>query len=370
VSIPFVLAQNHIHFPVSVNGNPPSNFLLDTGADASVIDRAHAEDLKLAMKGSVEARGAGAQSVETALIAAPHIAFSGIDLPLDELAAFPLGALSLREGRAMHGILGYDVLSRFAVTIDYEHRQLRFSDPSTFTPPAGASVLPLHFNGNLPIVHASATMPDGRSFDVRMLIDTGARQALVLNRPFLEKNHLFDAVPNAIEGPLGAGVGGATSQKIGRVRSLELAGFVIDAPVTSFATSTAGADADPDVDGLIGGEILRRFTVVIDYSHDRFFLARNAAFDEPFEYDMSGMLLVAADAQMNRFVVKSVLPSSPAAEAGVVANDELQSIDDRPASESNLNDIRAQFMRAGTYRLTLIRDGKPMNVTLTTRRLV
>ncbi|MBV9497153.1 MAG: aspartyl protease family protein, partial [Acidobacteria bacterium] len=331
VTSPFRLVQNHIYFPISVNGAAPADFIFDTGAEFTLIDRKRAEALGLKMAGAIEARGSGPNSAQTSLIADPRISFAGLTMPLDVMAALDLGALSLREGKRIEGIIGYGVLSRFIIDVDYAKSELRFHDPASFVANAQASVLPVQFHGNLPIVTVKVTDAGGATHEAHLLIDTGARNAVVLAKPFLDRTKLAEG--KTIAGLLGAGVGGATAQRIGRLQSIELAGMKIDAPITSFSTATSGAEADPNVDGLIGGDILKRFTLTIDYPHERLLLAKNAAFGEPFEFDMSGAYFVAVDEKLDRFRVDNVIAGSPAANAGVAAGDELVSIDGKmPAS--------------------------------------
>lgn len=370
VTVPFELAQNHIYFPASINGKPAS-FVYDTGAEASVVDAAHAKAMGLPTQGRVEARGAGPGSVEATMVARPTVEFGGVQVPLAVIASVPIGAISLREGREMQGIAGYDVTSHFITEIDYAKRELRFHDPASFTPSAHATAAPITFNDNTPVVKAKITTRDGRSFDVRMLVDTGARAAVVVNHPFIEKNDLTRSIGPALEGPLGLGVGGASTQKVGRLKSIEVAGFTIENPITSFSTGTSGAEANPDYEGIIGGELLRRFTVTVDYPHDRLLLEPNAALHDATEYDMSGMLVASADTKFDRVLVKNVLPDSPASNAGIQVDDELLSIDGADVKTMTLDAVRAKFLAAGQKRaITLLRSGKRVTVSLTTKTLV
>lgn len=367
VTSPFRLVQNHIYFPLSVNGAAPADFIFDTGAEFTVIDRKRAEALGLKMAGTIEARGSGPNSAQTSLIADPRIAFAGLTMPLDVIAAIDLGALSLREGKRIEGIIGYGVLSRFIIDVDYARSELRFHEPSSFVANAQASVLPVQFHGNLPIVTVKVTDAAGAAHEAHLLIDTGARNAVVLAKPFLERTKLTEG--KTIAGLLGAGVGGATAQRIGRLRNIELAGMKIDGPITSFSTATSGAEADPNVDGLIGGDILKRFTLTIDYPHERLLLAKNAAFGQPFEFDMSGMYFVAVDAKLDRFQVDNVIAGSPAAGAGIVAGDELVRIDGKvPGS---LEELRAMLRRDGeSHEVVLSRGGKTVETRFVTRRMM
>jgi hypothetical protein len=366
--VPFELAQNHIHFPITVNGHA-TTALFDTGADFTAIDAGVAKGFGLTGKGAFEVRGSGPESAETSIIAKPVLTIGEVEFPLQFAATLSLGALSLREGRPLNGIVGYNVISRFVVEVDYVKQELRFRDPAKWTAPKGATALPFYFRGNTPITEVKVTDRSGHSATARLLIDTGARGAVDLSKPFLTA-HKIEPGP-ALEGPLGAGIGGATSQLVGRLASIELAGVTIPLPVTAFSTATGGSDTNPDVDGILGDEVLRRFDVTIDYPHERLLLRKNSHFTQPFEYDMSGLLLVAVDAKFDRVLVKNVLPSSPAAEAGLAAKDEIVSIDGKPAAAMPLDALRALLRQEGkTYALRVRRGSEEKEVTLTTRRLV
>ncbi len=364
--VPIELTQNHIYFPVSVNGHPPLWFIFDTGADFTAVEVTRAKELALAAKGAFEARGSGEASVDVGVISNPHIAFGDVEIPLHSAATLPLAALSQREGRSIDGIAGYNVISRFIVEIDYAGHRLRFFDPSIWKAPHDAVELPFVFHGNTPIARIPITARDGRTVPARLEIDTGSRSGVDLSRRFLEENHI-SAPPSAVNGPLGAGVGGATQQLVGRLAAIDLAGVPLSDPVTSFSTATSGAETSPDLDGILGGEVLRRFTVTIDYPHQRLLLRKNEHFDEPFEYDMSGLLLTG----IGHVTVKNVLAGSPAADAALAVNDELLAIDGNQVNGMTLEEVRALLRIDGKiYTLKIKRGNEERDVRLTTRRLV
>lgn len=365
-TVPLQLTQNHIYFPVSVDGHPPLWFIFDTGADFTAIEATRAKELSLTAKGEFEARGSGAASVDIGILANPRLAFGDVEVPLRSAATIPLASLAPREGRSIDGIVGYNLISRFIVEVDYSARTLRFVDPAKWTAPEDVVELPFDFGGNTPIARVPITTKDGRTVVARLQIDCGSRGAIDLSRRFLEEHHL-DAPKSAIDAPLGAGVGGATQQRIGRLESVDVAGVILKNPITSFSTATSGSEASPDFDGLLGGEILRRFTMIIDYPHERLLLRKNRSFDDPFEYDMSGLLL----AGIGHITVKNVLPSSPAAEAGLALNDEVLAIDGKPAASMKLDEVRELLRVEGkTYTLTVKRGNEEKELQLTTRRLV
>lgn len=369
-TVPFVLNANHIYFRVAVNDNVASNFVLDTGAGASVIDKHHAEQLHLRSFGHGEAHGTGEKTVPIELIMKPHVSFAGVDVSLNYLAVVPLTAISLRDGRDMQGIIGYDVLRDRVATIDYVQRLVRFDDAQTFLAPDGAVAVPITFVKKTPVMNGAITLLDGQTIPVRILIDTGARGAIRLNTTFVQKYRLDRAIGPGIEGQLGIGVGGTTHEKVRRLRSVSFGGFVLDSPVVSISGAKSGTDAETAFDAQIGGEILRRFTVTVDYPHNRLLFVKNSAFSDPFVYDMTGLTLSATTLQFNRFMIVNVISGSPASEAQIDIGDEILAIDGEGVSKMTLDSIRRLFQREGTHRLTILRRGDRIDKTVTARPLV
>ncbi|HYV46515.1 MAG TPA: aspartyl protease family protein [Myxococcaceae bacterium] len=371
VTLPLQLTQNHPYAPFTLNGKGPVSFLVDTGATRGVLDSERAAQLGLQGQGKEVLRGAGAGQIESITVAKPVYGIGPVQVPGAALSTAPLKALSLREGRSMEGILGYEVLSQFVVEFDYAGNALRFHDPDSFQAPAGATVVPFTLIDTKPFVEVTVELPDGRSIPAKMIVDTGSRMALALATPFVDKHKLVEAVGKTLDAPLGFGVGGRTQQLLARVKALSLGDLRIEAPLTALSRGTKGADADQDVEGNIGGDLLRRFTAYFDYKRGRMLLVKNASWGTPFEYDMAGMLIQSADMQFKRVVVAEVIPGGPAAEAGVKAGDEVQAVDGDAVEQLPIEALRAR-LRAPGVKVTfkLLRGGKPVEVTLTTRRLI
>lgn len=88
---------------------------------------------------------------------------------------------------------------------------------------------------------------------------------------------------------VGWGVGGKATGRIARGGELKIGSVVIDDPVLELSLATRGAGADKHIAGNIGGGILNRFTVTLDYAHQRMYLKPNEAYGTPMTYDRSGM---------------------------------------------------------------------------------
>jgi predicted aspartyl protease len=368
--IPFELNSNHIYVQAMLNGKGPLWFILDTGAGATVLSREKAEELGLPLQGNLEGRGAGEASVDVALVPSVSFELPGVTLQDQTAVAIALGALTIYEGRAIDGILGYDLISRFVMEIDYENRRLHFYEQEFFSGEGHGKAMPFELQDNHPHVYSDVQLQDGQVVRGKFLIDTGARSALSLNRPFCEEHDVTNGI-KTIRGGFAAGIGGETSQSIGRVQALNLGTFLLSDIVTGFSEDQGGATADRETAGIIGGDILRRFSVTFDYSKSTLYLRPNAHFEEAFEYDMSGMWIATVAPEHRHFQVRKVIDGSPAGKAGLKEDDVIVTIDGKPTSEYILEDVRRMFREDERDCILGIQDGERVrSVKLTTRRLI
>jgi predicted aspartyl protease len=138
------------------------NFLLDTGASPTVIDRHVAEKLHLdQLPASIAVVGG---SVEAAQATAPTLELGparrdNFQVLVEDLSFFQK-ALPVR----IDAVVGLDLLGQTAFEIDYAARQIRFG-----AGPLLANSLPLLLQAGLPIVEAELD-----HLPVHLLLDTGA----------------------------------------------------------------------------------------------------------------------------------------------------------------------------------------------------
>ena len=370
--VPFAReAGNWIILDTQVNGSRPLPFILDSAASSSVIDLRSAESLRLPLAGSVQVSGAGEDSFAARLASGVALKLPGAELTDQQLIAFPLDKIETYVGHKAGGILGHTLFRNYVVEVDYAARVVRLHDPQGYVYAGTGESFPISFAGNLPRVRARVSLPGREPVDCYLLLDTGAApHAAMFTRPFDEAHRLSASLRRTVREPLIEAVGGETRQVVGRVGSLRVGRFALDAPVVSFSEDRAGAGGSRSFDGLIGGETLRRFRVIFDYGCSRLILEPNASFAEPFEYNMSGMRVVAVGADLKRFAVRRVLAGSPAALAGLREGDVIESFGGRPAPSLTLTDILLLLKREGTYALSVRRGGETFGFTIRLRRQV
>jgi hypothetical protein len=146
------------------------NFLLDTGASPTVLDRRVAEKLHLeqlpasiaVVGGSVEAAEATAPTLEVGPARRDNF-----HVLVEDLSFFQK-ALPVR----IDAVVGLDLLGQSAFEIDYAARQILFGPV-----PVLANSLPLRLQAGLPIVEAQVN-----HLSAHLMVDTGA-SSLVLFEP-------------------------------------------------------------------------------------------------------------------------------------------------------------------------------------------
>jgi hypothetical protein len=363
-TVPFELLNNHIYLMVRLNDQDPVRVLCDTGG-ANVITPEVAGALGLKGEGALQARGAGEASQDLALTKVRTLRIGDAIITDQVFYVLDLASLASAEGVPQSGLIGYEVFKRFVTRIDYQKGLLTLTLPPAFEYKGDGVIVPFKFNGHIPQVEGEIDGLAGR-FD----IDTGSRSALSLLKPFWEKHGLQARLGARLEAVTGWGVGGPARAWLARAGVLRLGGVVIDRPVTELSTQAKGSFTDPYVAGNVGGEILRRFNVTLDYAKQELIFERHPAEAAPYTYDRSGLWLNRAAAG---FEVIDVIAGGPAATAGIRAGDVVLEIDGRNPEDLSLPEARREFrtLPAGTtLRLTVRTGGETRQVDLTLRDLV
>src|SRR5260221_2175817 len=138
VKIPIEVYNNLIIVPEVLNGKLPLKFILDTGVRTTILtEKAFSDFLHLSYARKYTIAGPGGVKFIDAYITNNVT----IDIPGGHgeghaILVVDQDYLELRNylGTDVHGILGYELFSRFIVQIDYEAKTLTLMLPSRFHP--------------------------------------------------------------------------------------------------------------------------------------------------------------------------------------------------------------------------------------------
>jgi Aspartyl protease len=259
-TFPFEWREGLIFLPVRINGSKPLSFALDTGSTRILIDRKLAIDLGLKASGTGSMQGAGAGRIPIEFIHDVNIALPGMESGGYDLSTADLQPLEADDGGKVDGIIGYPLLSRFVITVDFEARKLTLTE--AFHPNSTAQALPIELRDKWPFVKGEIVLPGPVTVQDSFLIDSGSSDAV--DHPIVMT--LQSRVPSKSGVGLGSEVQGATA----RAASFHLGRYTIESPLVACC---GGTDATSK---LIGNEILRRFTVTFDYPSSRILLTPNS----------------------------------------------------------------------------------------------
>jgi hypothetical protein len=368
--IPIHFVGDHVCVDAMIDGSGPFNLVLDTGMPIPgvlLLENERVGALHLADSGQrVAIAGAGGKPGTTQALAVPGLTATMGDLKMEKLSAL---LVPPRPGfpPAIDGVIGGSLFFKFVVRIDVDHERLELFDPSAWTPPEGASVVPFERQRGMAFVDIGVAIADEEPVKAHVVIDIGAGHALSLNT---HEGGRLAPPANAIDSTLGRGLNGVVRGKSGRVRRVQIGSFTFSNVVTAFPVEAHQNPGGADFyDGNLGEEILRRFVVTFDYAHDRMVLEKGKAFGEPFEHEMLGC---SFDWEKDgTATVRDVLPGSPAARAGLEAGDSLISIDGRKVDALGITGLRKALTVDGAQiRLELERGGEMLVKKVKLERLV
>jgi Aspartyl protease/PDZ domain len=355
-SVPIQVSEGHVYLDVMLNGKGPFHFIFDSGG-ANVIDPAVATELGVASGGSTQVGGVGSATAASSFAVIKRLQVGKAVVTNQVFIVLPLKSLGAAHGMPMEGVIGYEVLSRFVTTFAYENKKVVFHMPGSYTPPTGASVVPITQYGTQP---QFACGIDG--VPTTCTLDTGARNAISLFTPFVEAHPSVVPARVTAVGVNGFGVGGLTPGRLGRVQTLSFGGLTLRDLVGDYTTQTEGGLAVPFIGANVGGAVWKRFTMTLDYRRLTMTLTPNTDFAMRDHWDRSGVFLVNNGA----ITIIDVRPGTPAAKVGLAKGDVIVSING--ASGLSLRQVRELFSaEPGTVEHLVVKrkDGATHDIDLT-----
>lgn len=312
VAVPFTLYRgNRIVAPGTVNGHKVE-FLLDSGASVTVLDKAFARSIGIPVGQSIEATGSGGKQAAE-IISGVTFTIGGLTLSNATVAVIDFSDLSAELGRPMDVVLGRELFDNAALDIDWQAGTLNVHSPDRLKPAAAAREVKLGRRGPFNSIDIAI---DGEK-PVTALFDLGNGGALSLPERYWSKVPSL-AKLNYAESKSG-GVGGLHASRAVTVGSVTYGGQRFRAvPATLSGELKNGAEDSPNA----GIGFLKQFKVTLDLGHDRMFL-EPLANPPGFTRDRTGARTRLTSAGMD---VTFVSPNSPAAQAGLKSGDRISAI--------------------------------------------
>lgn len=354
--VPFELSNNLIIVPVMLNDSLPMKFILDTGVRTTLLMDDQPDFLEISHTRTVQVAGMGnSDAIEAYIASNISLTLPGISGKGQSLVILKSPYLNLAShlGMEVHGIIGYDFFNHFVVEINYPARKLTIYDPNYFKPSARFHSVPLRLVNDRPYIDALLEQATHSALKGSFLLDTGASYGLLLE---IDDDTAVTLPEKHVPAIVGWGLGGEIEGNIGRLKKFSIGKFRMKNVLASYITKNVREPVSDDQKriGSVGGEILSRFHLILDYKEGKLYLKKNSQYSRPFEYNLSGLDIIATGADYTTFKVVHVLDNSPAAIAGVQSGDILISVDGKGIGDLSLEDLTAMFRKSSVSRIRLI----------------
>jgi len=322
VQLPFKqLVGGVILVQAKLGHNPDTlNFILDTGSGGISLDSTTAQRLGLVTVASdLIIRGIAGMH-KTRIVANETLHFPNLTIDSLDFHLSNYEMISQFNGEEIHGIIGYSVLKRFVVEIDYDQNLLRFYSKGSFCYPKRGFLL--H-----PTIHKVPEQPcelrDQEKVSSKLLVDIGAGVCLMLSQEFAKK-HLDMTRRKKLADKLIQGVGGTVSMQITVVKKLKVGKYKFHNVPAYLFDDVYQLTTYRKLAGLMGNDLLHRFNTTLNYGEEEIHLLPNSYFREPFDYAYSGLEVCAMNGTL---FVCDLAKDSPADKAGLKVGDIILSVD-------------------------------------------
>lgn len=368
--LPCEIQDNLLYTKVRVNNRGPFRFCFDTGASYTCADKSVARKMGLEKTGGFALWAIGARSVVANRYAQATLSAGGYS----NLDIFPAG-FDLKQmwdpsGPADDGILGSDFFGEHVVEIDYSNKVVRLYRPNDPPCRTGGEYVPFELRDDDVTIKAEVAIR-GRRVEGTFLVDTGAYQSLSLSERFVSKHDLMSPEQKRLPVEVvNGGIPGVDRGRLSRVGSLTIGRSVIQSPITSFITDDNRIHSDPDFDGIIGGGILRRFRLVVDYPEQTIYFEKNQSFDEP-EVKPSVGIEIDSDSQSPlEAYISRVTPGGAADKAGLKKGDRISNVGGKSLDTLEEDDFDKFFAKPGNrVPFTVCRGGKRVTTVVVVENL-
>ena len=289
----FQLINNLMVVPVEVNGAKLS-FILDSGVSSPILfNLSNQDSIQINNVSKITLRGLGEGEPMQALKSTNNIVKIGnaanfkqsLFVVLDKDLNF-----STSLGIPVHGIIGYDVFDSFIVDINYTGRHIKFYSPDTYKKKklVKHQELPLAVYDRKAYLTGAILLEDNSDIPVKLLVDTGSSDALWL---FHDPEKGVEIPDKNYDDFLGKGLSGDIFGKRTRLKGIRIGDFLLNDAKAAFPyrESFSAIKNLGNRNGSLGGEVLKRFNMVFDYSRKRIYLKKNSNFKDPFQYNLAGI---------------------------------------------------------------------------------
>ena len=360
-SVPFELYGDHIFVKIKVNNSRDLDFIFDTGDGLTVLNIETAKEIGM-LSGADAKKTSAEGEISGKLLKHQKIEINNQELKDIEIYETSLRHLEMSIGRKIDGIIGYDMLENYVVSMNFDKMTFDLFNSKGYTYKGTGRKLAINLTSYIPHVHANVTLATGETVSGEFFIDTGAKATVDFNTPFVKKHGLTDKIGESYI-YLVAGLSEKEYEHHqGKASSLSFSGFQFEDVPVGLSHAEHGIQNHKKIAGIFGSGLLSLFNVTYNYAKKEMYWEKNKKYNVPFSYNASG-LEQQLNREMNKVMVHKVFDNSPAEEAEIKVDSELNEINGKSAIEIGLPELRRMLKESGNT-VNIKVDGKSIDLKL------
>lgn len=265
-------------------------------------------------------------------------------------------------GISIDGIIGYSLLSRYILKINYDSLKIDICTNGMIRYPKGGHLIK-PVMGTLPVHHAR--LRDASTHNARFLHDIGAGLCLMLSSDFVEDSSVIQR-KRVLLAKEGEGLGGSIDMKVTVIKELKIGPYKFKNVPTYIFDDDYNITSYPYMAGIIGNDIFRRFNSIINYAKKDIYLVPNTHFRDPFDYSYAGVELYYED---GKILLGDVAEGSPAEKAGLKESDEVVAINN--IFTKNFNQLKSALQSTvGKLKIIILRNEQLMQFEFKVKSII
>jgi hypothetical protein len=332
------------------------NFILDTGSGGISLDSATCVALGLrGIPSDTTIVGMG-QSHKVSFVFNQTLHFPNLDIQNLDFHINDYSILSSVYGEKIDGLIGHSFFCRYIVKIDFDSLRIYVYPPGKIKYPEGGDLLKPVFNG---IPRQSLQLKDARKISSDFYFDTGAGLCFLMS----ENLAIDSTVLSASHRPVvteAEGMGGKLQMRLTVLRQLQVGRYKFRDVPTYIYKDDYNVTSYPDVGGLLGSDLLRRFNLIINYPDSQIYVLPNSHFKDVFDYSYTGLSMYYIE---GRIIVDDIIAGSPAEKAGLHNGDILLAIEKNVSNNIQQYKSLLQYTNQKT-KLFVSRNGTPLMLVI------
>jgi hypothetical protein len=341
ITVPFRLFNNIIIVDLKVNDTRTLKFIFDSGCKSTIIIHPMwLDSFIIPYNQKVYFSGLGFNdSIETVKIDDGKLQLgqiTGEHIPIFILSKDSL-SLDHYLGTDVDGIFGAEIFEKYYIRVNYKSRLIEIYDKKPVKKiKASYNKLPVVMRKSKGYVSCMVQNHKNDFYLSELLLDTGSNIPVIIkNKEPADLN-----IDYYIDAEIGEGLSGPMYSRVSRLKRLFLDTLKLDSIVVAFnETPITFKELDENtLDGNIGNDILNRLDLFFAFPENAIYFKPTSRIKEPFDFNVSNIILLENKSKNGGFMVKSVAGNSPPLLAGLQKGDEILKIDRYDCADLRIED--------------------------------